>query len=192
MDAPLGLLERIKLKWINRGPASRFVVNAALCVVAWRSLYVYILQPIQFPDKILTRFIGHGTLLIINFFKASSLPAAYCMDARFGDGVVLLRNQHAILTIGNACNGLELMMIYAGVIALLPGKFTVKAKYISIGFLMLMLANMIRCAGLEWIYEFYRSMFETTHHYLFTLVMYVIIFAGWVMYINKVKRDAKG
>ena len=175
----------MKEKWLSLSPAQKFVSKSVICVIAWRLLYVYILQPLTFPDKILTRSIGEGTIFFINLFGKSSLKKAYCINSKYGGEVILVRNNHSILRIGDACNGLELMLIYAGVIALLPGTTQKKTLFISIGFIALMIANMLRCAGLEWVYEFYRPLFETTHHYLFTLVMYVLIFAGWALYINK-------
>lgn len=181
---------QMKEKWLNLGPAKQFILKSVLCVAIWRLVYVFILEPIRFPDKILTLFIGRGTIIFVNFFSKSGLSKAYCIENRYRPEVMLVRDNRSILRIGDACNGLELMLIYAGVIALLPGKISTKAVHIGIGFIALLLTNMLRCAGLEWVYEFYRPLFETTHHYLFTLVMYVIIFYGWVLYINKLKKDA--
>ncbi len=180
----------MKEKWLSLGSAKQFILKSVFCVAVWRLVYVFILEPIRFPDKILTWIIARGTVVFVNLFSKTGLSKAYCMEYKGNE--ILVRNKHSILTIGDACNGLELMLIYAGVIALLPGKTAIKAAYIGIGFIALMITNMLRCAGLEWVYEFYRPMFETTHHYLFTLVMYIIIFYGWVMYINKLKDNAKG
>ncbi len=182
----------MKEKWSSLNPAPQFIIKSVLCVVLWRFLYTYVLQPLRFPDKILTKIIGKGTIVFINLFGKSSLPKAYCIDSKFAGEVILVRANHVILRIGDACNGLELMLIYAGVITLLPGDNKRKYAYIGIGLVLLMIANMMRCAGLEWVYEFYRPLFETTHHYLFTLVMYILIFIGWALYINKGKFNAKG
>jgi exosortase/archaeosortase family protein len=181
----------MKQKWLSLSPALQFLIKSVVCVIAWRLLYVYILQPLTFPDRILTRIVGEGTIFFINLFSNHSLNRAYCVESRHGGEVILLRNNHSILRIGDACNGLELMLIYAGVIALLPGSNQKKFIYISLGFVVLIITNMLRCAGLEWVYEFYRPLFETTHHYLFTLVMYVLIFSGWALYINKGIGNAK-
>jgi len=178
-------------KWSKIDPGKLFIAKSVACVVIWRLLYVYILRPIRFPDKLLTEFIGKGTAIVINSLSNSKAPRVYSTDNNSLGEAILVRNYHTILRIGDSCNGLELMLIYIGVISLLPGKLTVKLAYIVLGTLILMFANMLRCAGLEWVYEFHRPMFETTHHYLFTLVMYVIIFSGWVTYISKEKIHEK-
>ena len=182
----------MKEKWLSLGLAKQFIVKSVLCVAIWRLLYVFILRPIRFPDKILTMLIGKGTIIFVNIFSNPGLQSAYCMESKYSPEAILVRNNHVILRIGDACNGLELMLIYSGIIALLPGKSNLKLKYIGLGVLTLIITNMLRCAGLEWVYEFYRPLFETTHHYLFTLVMYVVIFYGWVLYINKLKSNEKG
>ena len=185
----------MKQKWLSLGPAKQFIIKSVSCVALWRLLYVYILKPPRFPDKILTRIIGEGTIIVINIFSNPKLSKAHCEGSDYidvnGGEVILVRDHHSLLRIGGPCNGLELMLIYLGVIALLPGSKMVKSLYISVGVFALMIANMFRCAGLQYIYVYYPQLFETTHHYLFTLVMYVLIFIGWVMYINKVKQDAK-
>jgi len=183
----------MKEKWLSLSPAQKFVSKSIICVVAWRLLYVYVLEPLRFPDKILTRIIGGGAAFFINLFGKSTVKKAYCIENIYGGQgeALLVRNNHTILRIGDACNGLELMLIYAGVIILLPGTTQKKSLYVFLGFIGLLIVNMMRCAGLEWVYEFYRPMFETTHHYLFTLVMYVMIFGGWALYINKGLDDAK-
>jgi len=179
-------------KWTELSPALQFIIKSVLIVGIWRLVYLFVLQPIRFPDKVLTRFIGEGTTVLINIFGSNTRPKVYCIDnSAFGE-VVLIRGRHAILHIGDACNGLELMLIYAGVIALLPGNKKRKTSYIVVGLLLLLLANMLRCTGLEWVYEWYRPLFETTHHYIFTLVMYVFIFIGWTLYINKGKFNTIG
>jgi exosortase/archaeosortase family protein len=174
-------------KWSNLSPAIQFVIKSVLLVGIWRLLYSIFLKPIRFPDKVLTRFIGEGTILIINFLGKKNLPSVYCVENKSAGEVILIRGEHVILRIGDACNGLELMLIYVGVICLLPGNYKRKAAYVIIGLTLLLIANMLRCTGLEWVYEFYRPMFETTHHYIFTLVMYILIFIGWSFYINKGK-----
>ena len=186
----------MKQKWLSLGPAQQFIIKSVSCVALWRLLYVYILKPPRFPDKILTRIIGEGAVVVINLFSSSKLPKAICVGSNYRDSnggeVILVRSGHALLRVGDLCNGLELMMIFIGVIALLPGSLTRKWKYISIGTFTLIIANMFRCAGLQYVYVYYPQLFETTHHYLFTLVMYVLIFIGWVLYINKVKQNGKG
>ncbi len=182
----------MKEKWLNLSPAKQFIAKSVLCVLVWRLLYVYILRPIRIPDRMLTNLIGNGTIVFVNLISKSGVKAAYSMESKFEPEAMLVRNNHVILRIGDACNGLELMLIYAGVIALLPGDNKLKTKHIILGIIALIITNMLRCAGLEWVYEFYRPMFETTHHYLFTLVMYIIIFYGWVKYINKLKANEKG
>jgi len=172
---------------LSMDPGILFVIKSVILVVAWRILYTKILMPIRVPDKILTSLIGKGTAFVINLVSNPKLPKAYAVDNLVSAESIIYRYKFSILRIGDSCNGLELMLIYIGLISLFPGKLLTKFYYIIIGTIVLIITNMIRCAGLEWVYEFHRPMFETTHHYLFTLVMYIIIFTGWVIYISKEK-----
>lgn len=180
----------MKQKWLSLGPAQQFVAASVAAVAIWRLLFVYILHPIRIPDKILTQTIATGTTFIINLFSGSNASKAFWMDGSWpGDfGVRIIRDNRVILSIGDTCNGLELMLIYAGVIVLLPGEKDRKIRYVSVGILSLIIANMFRCAGLEWVFQYFPEFFEATHHYVFTLVMYVFIFIGWVKYINKLGK----
>ncbi len=191
MNTPQENKSTLQTRWESLGPAQKFIVKSLLSVGIWKLLYTYILHPIRFPDQLLTRIVAIGATFIINLISASKGVVSW-MDVKYvGDsGVSLYRNKRIIITVGDTCNGLELMLIYVGVIAFLPGKKETKYAFISIGLLTLILVNMLRCVGLQWIYENYRPYFETTHHYVFTLVMYVIIFIFWVKYLNKLKANA--
>jgi exosortase/archaeosortase family protein len=177
----------MKQKWLALSPALQFIIISVFAVVLWKILYIFLLQPSLIPDKYLTHFIGDGTAYIINLASPNSLQKVLIYPTHIGGDVLLARGKHGILTIGDKCNGLELMLIYAGLIILLPGKKFTKFLYCIVGIAVLLIVNMLRCAGLQWIYKYYPDMFETTHHYLFTLVMYAFIFAGWSTYINKEK-----
>jgi len=175
----------MKQKWLALSPAKQFIIVTLIAVASWKVLYIFLLQPSLIPDKYLTHFIGDGTAYIINLVSPSGLQKVRIYPTHIGGDVLIARGSHGIITIGDKCNGLELMLIYAGLIIFLPGKKLIKLFYCLGGIAILLIVNMFRCAGLQWIYKYYPDMFETTHHYLFTLVMYVFIFAGWSSYINK-------
>lgn len=184
----------LKSKWDSLGPSQQFIAKATFAVCAWHPVYAYLLHPYRIPDRILTRTIGTGTTFIINLFLPTNASKAVMYDDYWpGDaGVSLVRDHWRILSIGDACNGLEIMMIYIGIIVLLPGSIQRKSRYVSLGLLGLILANMFRCVGLQWVSVHHPEMFETTHHYLFSIVMYAVIFLFWSYYVRKINAHEKG
>ena len=85
------------------------------------------------------------------------------------------------------CNGLDLFIIYIAFIVLLPYPAWRKLIFSIGGLIAIFIGNIIRCVSLYWVYVHFRGMFDFNHHYVFTIIMYLIIFYGWVLYTKSPK-----
>ncbi len=183
-------------KWQALSLAQRFVIKALGCVVVWKVLYQTWLYPSRIFDKPLTQIVANGTAWMINFLDSKSAILATCSQEIVVRGetfINVMRGNYSLIAIADACNGLELMVMYVGLIVLLPYSNARKWWFAVVGSLLLVVTNVLRCVGLQWVYVHYRAYFETSHHYLFTLAMYVVIFFGWTLYVKKENQvDAKG
>jgi len=101
----------------------------------------------------------------------------------------MFKEGRLVFQIYDVCNGIDLMFIYIGVLFLLPYPFKRKLWFSLVGVLVIALFNIIRIGSLYFIYIYKRSAFDFSHHYLFTLLMYVIIFFGWLLFIRKARHN---
>ncbi|MBC7412492.1 MAG: exosortase family protein XrtF [Bacteroidia bacterium] len=88
------------------------------------------------------------------------------------------------LWIGDPCNGLTIMALFAGFILILPGKWKQKIMYVALGIFVLHVANILRVVGLCLVLKHYPNSLEFNHTYSFTMVVYSIVFGLWLYWIN--------
>ena len=88
------------------------------------------------------------------------------------------------LWIGDPCNGLTIMALFAGFVLIMPGNYKAKLWYIPLGLAVLHLANILRVVGLCLVLKHYPTSLEFNHTYSFTIVVYSIVFALWMYWIN--------
>jgi len=177
---------------INKGLLLFFLKLFAL-VIIWECSYHFILQPSRIPDKQLTNVITAGVTNCINIF--SSQTSTYTWARYKGvdyDSDSIFKNGKAVLIIADICNGLSLIAIYLGFIILMPYPIKRKIVFSIIGIMVLIIANIIRCGLLYWIYERHPDMFDFNHHYTFTILMYLLIFCGWILFTKGGKVNEVG
>jgi exosortase family protein XrtF len=98
---------------------------------------------------------------------------------------MLIINGVESVKVGNRCNGLFTMVIYAGFIIAYPGSWRSKMFFVPIGIFMIFLSNVIRIGvlALNWIH--YRSTFDFNHKYTYTFIVYGVVCVLWMWWINK-------
>lgn len=164
-----------------------FFLKLFALVIVWECAYYFILAPARIPDKFLTDVITSAVTGCINFF--SHAVNKYSWQAVPGADFIM-QNGRNVFMIADACNGLSLMVIYVGLIVLLPYPLKRKIVFSTGGIIVLIIANITRCVLLYWIYKKHPDMFELNHHYLFTILMYLLIFYGWLLFTKKGKVHA--
>ena len=97
-----------------------------------------------------------------------------------------------IISIADACNALELMVLHIGFIASATMPSGKKLPYIFVGLLLILLTNITRCLALMYVYISFPNFFPFAHHYIFTLTIYLIIFLVWKRFIKEwISYEAK-
>ncbi|MGG9972828.1 exosortase/archaeosortase family protein [Ferruginibacter sp. SUN002] len=165
----------------------KFFLQLIILIVAWQLLYNFVLKPSNVPDKMLTKVTTIGAMACINTFLP--VDPKLTMDPVYHGnkgGFQLLQRDKPVFIIADICNGLDLFVIYLGLIILLP-YYSIKRKiaFGLGGLIVIMLANVIRVTMLYWLYAYHRPMFELNHKYIFTLLLYLLIFCGWVLFTRK-------
>jgi exosortase/archaeosortase family protein len=174
----------------------RFLIRALLLFIAWKTVYMMVLIPNQVPDAPLVRWLGNGTSVMMNMmYQTDSFYALhterekiYGVDTVLATYTMVKKGKRNILGIYQACNGLELMILYAGFILCFTGPWLRKLLYIVGGMFALYIANVVRCGFLGWIGIEYPRHFDFAHKYFFNLVIYSIAFILWVFYVKGLSK----
>jgi exosortase/archaeosortase family protein len=156
------------------------------------------LRPQGILDAPLTVAVGVSTSGVLNLFadhsqfkSIRSFPVAGPEeDAEPGGVVDIYRNGENTLCIATACNGLEIMILYAGFLFCFPAPAKRRWAFLGVGLGMIFLLNVIRCALLVGIFLRYRAYLDFSHHFAFTFLVYASVFLLWYKYA-KLKPSSK-
>ncbi|MEI9934436.1 MAG: hypothetical protein WDM71_06195 [Ferruginibacter sp.] len=96
-----------------------FFLKLFALIVGWECLYMFILKPLRIPDRMLTNFIASCVTYWMKFFFYFS-PGIICVENPMYSSAVIMQNGRPLFTIGDGCNGLDLILIYFIFIILLP------------------------------------------------------------------------
>jgi exosortase/archaeosortase family protein len=171
-----------------------FFLKALALFVAWKVLYLSVLLPQKVPDGFLTRMIGKSAAATLNVLPGASdnYVTRQAMDTLILDNKIvaspatdIYRNEERTLRVADACNGLELMALYTGFILCFPAPAGRKWKFALGGIVLICLLNVLRCAGLVLIFVHYHKYLDFSHHFLFTFVVYALIFLLWFVFTSK-------
>lgn len=166
-----------------------FFLKLIVLVSVWFVFYALILRPGRTIDRPLTNFITNAAINIINIASPNTAPLSWHEEPVKRDKNILTKKGERVLGIHDACNGIDLMFIYIGIIVLLPYPVKRKLLFSLGGIAAIILANIIRVCSLYYIYRYHSAAFEFSHHYVFTILMYVLIFYGWLLFIKKNKPN---
>jgi exosortase/archaeosortase family protein len=176
-----------------------FFYRALGLLIIWKIIYLGFLVPIGIPDVALTRSVGVEASNVLNFLTNANNFSSYSRVVKYtSEASVSFVTQQAIffkginiVSIENGCNGLELCVLYIGFIISLPAKIGRKLFFTFLGVIVIYLINIIRCAGIAWLYIYYPKHADFTHHYVFVFFVYAFIIGLWLVYTKKLTVYAK-
>ena len=160
-------------------PFHWFIIKAAALYVLWLFVYhTWGLVDGGFDDAF-TAFTGEAAAWGMGLFgydTSTAVEGLYAMLKIDGNNVI---------AIGNPCNGLVIMALYAGFIIAYPGKLSFKVVFIISGILIIFCLNLARVVALTFNWMYFRSSFEFNHNYTFTFLVYAVVFIMWMVWANK-------
>ena len=176
--------------------AKVFLGRALLLFVAWKILYILVLIPNEVPDSWLVKQLGKATASFLNvYYHTDSFNTENTLRRKlYGNdwvpvtySTVNYKKSQKVLGIYQACDGLELMVLYAGFIICFSGFWIRKLVFIVLGIIGLFLINILRSGLLGIISLQFPVHFEFAHKYFFNLVVYGFTFLLWMFYISSSK-----
>ncbi|MHA4808152.1 archaeosortase/exosortase family protein [Flavitalea flava] len=158
--------------------------------ILWKAVYLFILSPKRILDDPLTQSVGVATTGMLNIlpntghFTVQKLRDSMAVEGGMVSGNVMdiYRGEEKTLRIADACNGLELMVLYAGFILCFPAPLKRKFIFAAIGISLIYLLNIIRCTLLVLIFIHYKAYLDFSHHFVFTFIVYAFIFLLWYIF----------
>lgn len=173
-----------------------FLKRAALIFIIWKLIYHLFLFNGRIIDAPLTHISSAGarwTLQQMHPGSETGIREECKPDASVNNEVVckdmLLLERQKIVGVADACNALELYVLYIGFLLSFPSSFKKILLFSIIGVAAIYIANIIRLVLLAQMYLHNMSARDFAHHYLFKAVVYALTFILWVLFVKKTQKD---
>lgn len=102
-----------------------------------------------------------------------------------GPTVFLYLGEEKIINVFEGCNGLNVMIVFLSFVFAFGGSARNIAWFIPAGFLAIHVTNLARVLWLFWLAAVDAKLFYYFHKYLFTAVIYLIVFALWWFWVTR-------
>lgn len=104
----------------------------------------------------------------------------------YGKSIKIVDNfQAAPIFLDRGCMGRNVLLAYAALITVFPGKFLHKLWYIPMGLIIITFVNMLRISGLAITAYCCPQYSDINHYFVFKVVAWFVIFILWVVWFNK-------
>ena len=97
----------------------------------------------------------------------------------------IYKNGYRVVAIGDPCNALEIFVLYIAFLFCFPGTAKRRLAFLAVGLPCIHIFNAIRIALISWMNISHPGWVDISHHYIFTTVMYLLVFGAWVLYTRK-------
>lgn len=96
-----------------------------------------------------------------------------------------------IIYINESCSGLKQMLQFSLLMIIFPGPWKKKLWFIPMGVFIMHLINLFRVVGLAVVMNNWPWHWDFSHDYIFRPVFYVVIFALWIFWVEKINKNSK-
>jgi exosortase family protein XrtF len=184
-------------KW-HRIPSAvkQFLLKGLLVLFVWKVIYLGFLFPGRVLDSPVTHAVGVLTANGLNWVTRSddywtkgelgNETDTVLKDKKVMQQSVYFQNKK-LVGIYDACNALELFVLYAGFIVCMSASLKRKLIFIAGGIAFIFLVNILRCIGVSYIVQYHPQQADFVHHYVFVFVVYASIISMWLIFVSNTK-----
>ena len=165
---------------------TRFFTLAIVLYATWFLLYELLIKPYTSIDEKLIGLIITQAIFLLRLFGYTTYQQREDEDMQ----IMGIDGAHPIW-IGSPCNAMTLFAFFALFVMAFPGSFKHKLWFIPAGIILIHLVNLVRVMGLTLISFYAPDYLEFNHTYTFTILVYSIIFALWMWWVNFTLKRAK-
>lgn len=105
--------------------------------------------------------------------------------------IALMQEGDTIINIFEGCNGLNVMIVFIAFVIAFGGGGKHIWWFIPAGLVIIHLANLFRVGLLYFVARHYEQYFYYVHKYIFTAVLYLVIFILWAIWVMKFNGKSK-
>lgn len=162
-------------------PLYQFLLKSVVLYLGWHLLFYNWIE----PDGRLNHWLTYNTASISSLMLNVFAEGQFTLSPFSEQNTMLFKDNVPVVLIEHGCNGLILMVLFAGFVIAFPGPWRKKLWYVPMGVLAIYLINSLRVIGLAINHMVSMSSFDFNHKYTFTILVYGAIFYFWMVWVNR-------
>jgi exosortase family protein XrtF len=172
--------------WKEFKPAFRFLFIFLGLYLVGNVLYGLFIESFSSSPDPVTEVVARQTAGIL---KAIGVPVTAVQNTQ-GPTIFLRNETKTILNIYEGCNGLNVMVVFLSFIVAFGGNYKKMAWFVPSGIIIIHIFNLTRITLLYFVAVSYQRYFYYIHKYIFTGILYVIVFILWYVWINRIAKKS--
>jgi len=138
------------------------------------------------PDPI-TEMVTHQSAAIISLTEDNIMVEGTTNSAN----VPIVQGTQRVISVFEGCNGLNVMIVFVSFIVAYSGTWKKNVIFGLIGVVLIHIANLFRVALLFFISKYYPDNLYFFHKYLFTGMLYILVFFLWYLWVKRIWPEKK-
>jgi exosortase family protein XrtF len=171
------------LKDLLKNKISVFFLKAGVIYLVWFIVYEFIIKPYTKVDEKLIYHLISVCSFVLKLFNYDVFISTKQTEMQ----MIGIDGSHPVW-IGDPCDGLTVMALFSIFIIAFPGNYKNKLWFIPTGILLIHVLNIIRVICLTYIAYAHSEYLSFNHTYTFTIIVYVTVFAFWMIWVNKYSK----
>ena len=133
------------------------------------------------PDPI-TKMVTHESVAFISLTEKNVSIGSIATSPN----VPVLKDGRTVVNVYEGCNGLNVMFVFVSFVVAYTGSLKKTVWFCLAGLILIHIFNLFRVSLLYFIAEYYPNNLYFFHKYLFTGVLYGMVFVLWYFWVKKV------
>ena len=159
-----------------------FILKFVGLYIVLNTLYgLWISSYTPFPDPV-TRVVTHNSAAVISVAQDNISVG----EAVNSPNVPIQQNGKTIVSVYEGCNSLNVMIVFVSFVIAYTGSLKKTLLFGLFGIVLIYLANLGRVSLLYFIAKYYPHSLYFFHKYLFTGLLYVLVFVLWYFWVRRI------
>lgn len=167
----------------NRKAIWFLVVFAGLYLLL-NSAYGLFIQHYYPTSDPFTRWVASQVVWLLSFFD----PSVLAYPSIYNEHIAIANDRENMIYVFEGCNGINVMIVYVSFLVAFRGPLSPFLKFSGIGIVGIHLLNLFRVTLLYAVRFYFPDQLYFFHKYLFTGIIYVIVFVLWYYWVQRVKK----
>jgi exosortase family protein XrtF len=168
-------------------PTILFLIKFAGMYLVLNLIYGFYVTSYYPESDPVTRLITEQTSAILSFV---GWPVATYNHANHATTSMIFKGK-VVLSVYEGCNAINTMIIFITFVVAFGPFIKKMIFFVFTGLVIIYLVNLARILFLFFVTQYFPNFMYFTHKYLFTAILYVVIFILWIAWVRMIPKPAK-